>query len=50
MTATCIRNAAWVAAWDAGAGARARMFSATPQHDYAGRAADAISPPSLPVA
>jgi 5-methylthioadenosine/S-adenosylhomocysteine deaminase len=29
--------------------AQARMFSATPQHDYAGRSADEISPLSLPI-
>ena len=29
--------------------AQARMFSATPQHDYLGRRADEISPLSLPV-
>jgi cytosine/adenosine deaminase-related metal-dependent hydrolase len=29
--------------------AQARMFSATPQHDYLGRSADEISPLSLPI-
>ena len=29
--------------------AQARMISATPQHDYAGRTADEISPLSLPL-